>query len=66
MFGTISEIDQDDMLCRMHDKLESVSELIELEQRLSSGIEIDELLLDEKLVACVDLVMAEETDWISS
>lgn len=64
MFGTISEIDQDDMLCRMHDKLESVSELIELEQRLSSGIEVDESLLDEKLVACVDLVMAEENEWI--
>ena len=64
MIGTMTEIEQDDLLRRMHDKLESVSELIELERQFSDGFEIDEEQLNSKFAACVDLVMSEETEWI--
>ena len=64
MIGTMTEVEQDDLLRRMHDKLESVSELIELERQFSDGFEIDEERLDSKFAACVDLVMSEEMEWI--
>lgn len=64
MIGTMTEIEQDDLLSKMHDKLESVSELIELERQFSDGFDIDEQRLESKFAACVDLVMAEESEWI--
>jgi hypothetical protein len=64
MFDAVRTIDTDDVLRRMHDRLDAVTDMVDFECRLSDGIDTDPAQLDEAMMRCIDVVMAESTEWI--
>lgn len=64
MFDSMRSVEEGDLLRRMHDKIESLSDLIDQERDLSNGGDVDPQWLDARISQCVDLVMSEETSWL--
>lgn len=49
----------------LHDRIDALSDLIEMDRLESEGFPVSAEELDEQYLRCIDLVMAEETEWLA-
>lgn len=48
----------------LYARIDAVTGLLELERRSSEGEDISDEELDEQMLLCIDLAMAQETTWL--